>query len=77
MVSDVARGEHVVDRRLAVLVNDDPVPVGESRTHGEIQLGYKPYSDHHHGGVVHPAVSRHDPLHVPMAFDAFDADARS
>ena len=38
MVSDVARGEHVVDRRLAVLVNDDPVPGGESRTPGERQI---------------------------------------
>jgi len=68
-------GEHVVDRRLAVLVNDDPVPGGESRTPGEIQLGCKPDSEHHHGGVVHPAVGRHYPLHVPMAVDAFDTDA--
>jgi hypothetical protein len=38
MVSDVARGEYVAGRRLAVLVNDDPVPGGESRTPGERQI---------------------------------------
>jgi len=38
MISDIAGGEHVVDRRLAILVNDDPIPGSESRAPGEIQI---------------------------------------
>jgi hypothetical protein len=39
MVSDIAGGEHILDRCLAILVNDDPIPGSESRTPGEIQIG--------------------------------------
>src|SRR5882672_4285653 len=38
MVSDIAGGEHVVDRRLAILIYDDPIPGGKSRTPGEIHI---------------------------------------
>jgi hypothetical protein len=38
MVSDIAGSEHVVDRRLAILIYDDPIPGGKSRTPGEIHI---------------------------------------
>src|SRR5882757_1490849 len=77
MVSDIAGAEHVIGRCPAILVNDEPIPGSESRTPGEIQIGQQPDSYHYHRRFVHPTIARHYPLHVPMALDAFDANARA
>src|SRR5882762_5444974 len=77
MVSDIAGGEHVIDRCLAILVNDDSIPGSESRTPGEVQIGQQPDSYHYHRRFVHPTIAHHYPLHVPVALDAFDASARA